>query len=35
VIPAEVPGGLLDIQPLDFGIDASAELTAMRALDDR
>ncbi len=35
VIPAEVPGGLLDIVPLDFGIDASAELAAMRALEDR
>ena len=35
VIPAEVSGGLLDIQALDFGIDASAELAAMRALEDR
>jgi hypothetical protein len=35
VIPAERPGGLLDTQPLDFGIDASAELAAMRAFDDR
>ena len=35
VIPAELPGGLLDIQPRDFGIDASAELSAMRALEDR
>ncbi|HLZ31074.1 MAG TPA: type II toxin-antitoxin system prevent-host-death family antitoxin [Chloroflexota bacterium] len=35
VIPAEQPGGLLDVQPVDFGIDASGELAAMRALDDR
>jgi prevent-host-death family protein len=35
VVAAEVPGGLLDIQPRDFRIDASAELAAMRALDDR
>ena len=35
VIPAELPGGLLDIEPRDFGIDASAELAAMRALEDR
>jgi prevent-host-death family protein len=35
VIPAEVSGGLLDIQALEFGIDASAELAAMRALEDR
>ncbi len=34
VIPAEVPGGLLDVQPRDFGIDASGELAAMRLLDD-
>jgi prevent-host-death family protein len=34
VIPAERPGGLLNITPQDFGIDASAELAAMRALDD-
>jgi hypothetical protein len=35
IIPAERPGGLLDIQPLDFSISASAELAAMRALEDR
>ena len=35
VIPAEQPGALLDIQPEDFGINASAELAAMRALEDR
>jgi prevent-host-death family protein len=35
VIPAQLPGDLLDIQPLDFGIDASGELAAMRALEDR
>jgi prevent-host-death family protein len=35
VIPSELPGGLLNIQPVDFGIDASAELAAMRALEDR
>jgi prevent-host-death family protein len=35
VIPAEQPGGLLDIQPVDFGLDASGELAAMRALEDR
>ncbi len=35
VIPAELPGRLLETQPLDFGIDASAELAAVRALDDR
>ena len=35
VIPAELPGGLLDIEPRDFGIDVSAELAAMRALEDR
>ena len=35
VIPAERPGALLDVQSRDFGIDASAELAAMRALEDR
>ena len=35
VVPAELPGGLLDIEPRDFGIDSSAELAAMRALEDR
>jgi prevent-host-death family protein len=34
VLPAEGPGDLRDVQPRDFGIDASAELAAMRALDD-
>jgi prevent-host-death family protein len=34
VIPANHPGRLLDIQPMDFGIDASGELAAMRALED-
>jgi len=35
VIPPELPGGLLNVQPRDFGIDASGELAAMRALEDR
>ena len=35
VIPAEQPGGLLDIEARDFGIDASSELSQMRALEDR
>jgi prevent-host-death family protein len=35
VIPAEQPGALLDVEPRDFGIDASGELSAMRALEDR
>lgn len=35
VIPADLPGGLMDIQPRDCGISASAELSAMRAREDR
>ena len=35
VIAADLPGGLLNVQPRDFGIDASGELAAMRALEDR
>src|SRR2546421_12753987 len=35
VIPAERPGGLLDIGPRDFGIDGSAELAGLLALEER
>lgn len=34
VIPAESPGSLLDVVPIDCGFDVSAELRRMRA-DER
>jgi prevent-host-death family protein len=34
VIPAESPGDLLDVAPLDYGFDASAALQELRA-DER